>query len=188
MKPVLMGVYRIKCMANNRAYIGSSVNIQRRFYQHLYQLCRGKHGNKHLQNAWDKYGEVGFKFMVIEITADLIAREEHHISVTKSAFNYINQPLTRPMSFIRTAEHNARIGLAHRGRTFSTETRAKMSVAHKGKKLTPKTRQRMALAHTGLPHSLTTRDKIRKSLTGRSLSLETRQKLSAGWAKKRGEL
>lgn len=61
------GVYRITNKTNEKVYIGKSVNCERRFIQHKYELRHDRaKENKHLQNAWNKDGEDSFEFAVLE--------------------------------------------------------------------------------------------------------------------------
>ena len=66
MLELIVGVYKIVCLINNKLYIGSSYNIKNRISIHKYKLKAGKHENIHLQRAWNKYGEDNFKFEVVE--------------------------------------------------------------------------------------------------------------------------
>ncbi|MEG7697747.1 GIY-YIG nuclease family protein, partial [Listeria monocytogenes] len=51
------GIYFIKNTINNKMYIGSStMKIYKRVQHHYSELKRDNHKNKHLQNAWNKYG------------------------------------------------------------------------------------------------------------------------------------
>lgn len=62
------GVYRISNKINKKIYIGSasqSGGIRGRYSEHKSDLRSNKHPNKHLQSAWNKYGEVNFIFEVI---------------------------------------------------------------------------------------------------------------------------
>ena len=59
------GVYQIVNTVNGMKYIGSG-NIKSRWKSHYAKLINGKHGNNHLQNAWNKYGEDSFRFDVIQ--------------------------------------------------------------------------------------------------------------------------
>ena len=52
------GIYQIYNPINNKRYIGSSINIQRRLKEHKRNLRGGYHHNQHLQNAWNKYTDV----------------------------------------------------------------------------------------------------------------------------------
>jgi group I intron endonuclease len=77
-----IGVYKIKCTLNNKAYIGSSINIHKRWAKHKSNLNKNKHINSHLQNSWNKYGISAFEFSIIEENIslnDLLKREQFHI-------------------------------------------------------------------------------------------------------------
>lgn len=62
----LSGVYEIRNTLNNKRYIGSSINIYRRWRDHKRMLNLSVHPNKHLQSAWNKYGEKHFVFKILE--------------------------------------------------------------------------------------------------------------------------
>lgn len=62
----LSGVYEIRNALNNKRYIGSSINIYRRWRDHKRMLNLSVHPNKHLQSAWNKYGEKHFVFKILE--------------------------------------------------------------------------------------------------------------------------
>lgn len=59
-------IYMIINVINGKFYIGSTNNYTNRFYAHKNELRKGTHHSKHLQKAWDKYGEEAFEFVVIE--------------------------------------------------------------------------------------------------------------------------
>jgi group I intron endonuclease len=61
-----IGVYAIKNTLNSKVYIGSSINLKRRFYVHRYTLSSNKHHNEHLQRAWNYYGVSCFVFIILE--------------------------------------------------------------------------------------------------------------------------
>lgn len=64
--PRSSGVYQIRGNTNGKIYIGSAVNMPARWAEHRRGLRRGVHRNKHLQHAWNKYGEENFEFTVLE--------------------------------------------------------------------------------------------------------------------------
>lgn len=72
-----IGIYRITNLINSKFYIGSSSNLKKRLYEHQRELNLGIHTNKHLQSAWNKYGEENFKFEVIETIDDEIFTNEY---------------------------------------------------------------------------------------------------------------
>ena len=60
------GVYKITNTINGKVYIGQSINIRARIWQHVnYEV------NVHLKNSFDKYGIKNFQFEVIKVTKDL---------------------------------------------------------------------------------------------------------------------
>lgn len=60
------GIYLIKNLVNKKVYVGQSVYICNRLYNHLHKLRNGSHGNTYLQNSWNKYGEDNFSISTIE--------------------------------------------------------------------------------------------------------------------------
>jgi group I intron endonuclease len=72
----MRGVYAIVNSATGKAYIGSAVDISRRWAQHRRELQRGTHNNGHLSAAWAKYGEEAFTFQVIEEVPDSLSLVE----------------------------------------------------------------------------------------------------------------
>jgi len=60
------GVYQIRCLITGQIYIGSAVSMLARWAEHRRSLRRGIHVNRHLQQAWYKYGEENFEFTVVE--------------------------------------------------------------------------------------------------------------------------
>lgn len=82
----LPGIYKIICKNNNKFYIGSSNNIDKRLYHHTRLLNKNKHPNKYLQSAWNEYGEKNFRFEIIETICnikDLSIREKWWLDNTK---------------------------------------------------------------------------------------------------------
>ena len=67
MKEKISGIYQIKCLSNNKIYIGSSINIYQRWKNHKWNLNKNTHHSIHLQNCWNKYGESNFEFKVLLI-------------------------------------------------------------------------------------------------------------------------
>lgn len=60
------GIYKIENLVNGKIYIGKSVNIYKRWKKHKTLLNTRSHYNKHLQSAWDIYGEDNFEFSIVE--------------------------------------------------------------------------------------------------------------------------
>lgn len=101
------GIYGFLCRTTNKIYIGSSINLYRRFNRHF----NGDSSNIKLQRAINKYTLQNFIFIVFEFceAKDLIIREQYYFHNLKPEYN-IN-----PVAGSRL------------GSSQSIETRAKMS-------------------------------------------------------------
>lgn len=88
----IMGIYKIQNRINDKIYIGSSVDIHKRWLQHRSQLNKNQHHSKHLQNSWIKYGQNNFKFEIVELVSNkelLTSIEQEWINKTKCYdYNY----------------------------------------------------------------------------------------------------
>ena len=60
------GVYQIRNKVDGKVYIGSSKYLRDRIRVHFKSLKEIKHKNRHLQQAFNKYGEENFIFEIIE--------------------------------------------------------------------------------------------------------------------------
>ena len=64
-KPIC-GIYMIKCITNDKTYIGSSNDVMRRIKTHKRELENGSHNNLLLQHEYTKYGADKFVFKVLD--------------------------------------------------------------------------------------------------------------------------
>lgn len=71
----MIGIYTIKNLKNNKLYIGSSVEIEKRIRTHFVNLIKNNHSNLKLQNSYNKYGKENFIFEILE-TFDEIERDD----------------------------------------------------------------------------------------------------------------
>lgn len=69
----IAGVYEIRNIMNGHKYIGSSVNVPRRWAEHKRKLNANEHHSIALQRAWNKYGADNFTFEILEEVADKIS-------------------------------------------------------------------------------------------------------------------
>lgn len=83
------GIYKIICLSSNSFYIGSSKNIQQRFFKHRNELRKSVHKNEHLQNAYNKYLEENFSIEIVELCSEeeQFSREQYYIDFLKPNFN-----------------------------------------------------------------------------------------------------
>ena len=120
-------IYIITNMVNDKVYIGSTKNIDDRFYQHKHDLNNCIHHNEHLQNAWNKYGSESFEFKTLMVCPD--SERNHCEQMMIDLYDAQNHDYGYN---IKDAE----------GHSIAEETRQKMSESHTGKKR-PKHSKRM---------------------------------------------
>ena len=176
----LSGIYSITHIETKKIYIGSSVDIKRRWNSHRSSLNRGKHTNPHLQNAWKKYGKDAFIFAIEEITEELESTENEYISKYGIAITGTNiffedkgfntawagrTGCVDPRKYKSGPEHHL-FGKTspNKGKIFSAEVRHNMSIGQTGKKqlnykpLSAETRKLQADAKRNVPWSQARRD------------------------------
>lgn len=59
-------IYSIRCLINNRVYVGASSNFRRRKEYHWERLANICHDNPELQEDYNCFGEAGFSIDIIE--------------------------------------------------------------------------------------------------------------------------
>ena len=60
-------VYKIINIVTGMFYVGSTINIEARFKSHKNSLRKNYHQNRHLQNSYNKHGEISFKYEIVYI-------------------------------------------------------------------------------------------------------------------------
>lgn len=138
---MVSGIYKIESK-DGKVYIGSAINIKMRWAGHKYSLNKNEHHNKHLQNAWNKYGAEYFTFSVIEEIADrtrLLYYEQIWLGVLFSSLGHENIYNVRVIAescygLKRSEESKHNMSLAHKGKVSSEETKQKLSELLKGNK------------------------------------------------------
>jgi group I intron endonuclease len=151
------GVYVITNVVSGKFYIGSSLWIMNRITGHKRDLRTGKHCNKYLQAAYNKYGEDAFEYNIMELCTEeeLISCEQNYIdkywdygilyNINPTAGNTrgrLNSAATRKKisealrakKTVWTDERRANHSAQRRGRWHSPETVAKMIASKTGKK------------------------------------------------------
>ena len=63
---MVAGIYGIRNSISGKWYVGSSINIQRRWKKHIQRLRTNKHENIKLQRAWNKYGENAWEWVIFQ--------------------------------------------------------------------------------------------------------------------------
>lgn len=104
----MQGVYAILNLANNKKYIGSSVNVLTRKQDHFSSLARGDHHSYRLQKAYNKYGVENFKFIKLKEVKDeneLRLAEQYYLDKYKTYLSRYGYNLALNAEGGATAKH-----------------------------------------------------------------------------------
>lgn len=161
------GIYKIINVINNKFYVGSAVNFAERKRKHWWMLRKGTHANKHLQAAWDKYGEQAFAFVIVEehtsdaniLTAENVWLHEH---VGKDHCYNLATNATAPQlgmfgeknamygkTFAHTEEAKAKIAKASAERVQTDEEKLKRKRTMRGHIVPKETRAKISATLSG---------------------------------------
>ena len=106
-------VYKITNKINNKCYIGSSIKVQKRWYQHINAACNpnNPHYDYPLYRAFRKYGIKNFSFEIIKddfnSSKEMIDYEKEMIIFFDSYNNGYNQTIiTNQVEFLQNHSQN----------------------------------------------------------------------------------
>lgn len=187
------GIYAIENLVNGKRYVGSAIDIKQRWSEHRRTLRKGSHHSRHLQRAWNKYGEQYFGFVVLEYVMSefLLDIEQRYLDSRNHAYNMTKCAGAPQRGKRLSVTHREKISKALLGIKRSQETKAKMSLGQignskgRGHVITPDNRQKLNAAKKATPLSIETRQKMSAAKKGKPLSLDIRAKMSEGQRKYR---
>lgn len=84
------GIYKIANKITEDFYIGSAVDIERRFGEHTTHLKHNNHPNRILQNMFNKYEIKNISFEIVELVPEiekLIEKEQYYLDKLKPKYN-----------------------------------------------------------------------------------------------------
>lgn len=143
------GIYGIINKINGKVYVGQTgERFLRRYWHHQWKLRDNSHDNVYLQNAWNKYGEDNFDYVILEAVSDSSLLDELEIK-------YIDYYKKNNLSY------NMLLGGGGR-RGFKMSENAKKIIAEKN-------RQHML----GTKHSEETKKKMSETRSGRHINRST---------------
>lgn len=170
-------IYAIKCLANGRCYIGSSIEVDRRFYLHKRDLDAGVHHSPRLQAAWVKYGASGFSFDIVEQVDDvlfLLPREQFWMWRNEGVLLNCAETAYSPAGSKRSKEQRKAHSEKMKSLWSDPELRAKFENAHR--------------ANRGRVQSPEEREMRSKALKGKNTAAKSeahRAALRAAWVRRK---
>lgn len=143
------GIYAIINVVNGKCYVGSAVNLERRWREHRRQLKSGAHPNRYLQSAWLKYGEGSFEFSVLMDCSHERLIEEEQKAMDRMAPEYNLSPTAgSTLGFKFSEESRAKLSrsMMGKGRGVARDPAlvAKTAEAHRGKVRPPETGRKIS--------------------------------------------
>lgn len=151
-------------------YVGSAVDVARRWRRHTHDLRKNVHACQHLQNAYHKYGADAFDWEIIETVdckEDLIPREQFWLDFFRPKYNK-RRIADSCLGLKRSPEAREKMRRAQTGRKQSPETIAKRAAALRGKPRPPEVRAKISASHIGIRPSAETRAKMSASAKQRN--------------------
>ena len=158
------GIYLIKNIVNNKIYIGSAKDINRRWVQHKSSLRLQTHHSNKLQNGFNKYGVDAFVYSVIEFCSEdlMMIREQYWIDLLTPWYNVSLKAVSG--------------GTTLKGKPWPEARRRAQDNHPKGWKPKPS-----LLKRKPKPHSPETIEKLKIAARNRKpITEETREKLRNG--------
>lgn len=153
------GVYQIVDTKTGRFYVGSSVNVAKRWRQHRDRLARGSHPNPMLQALWNVDPD-RLRIGTVQICrldkAEILQAEQAALDAAGVGTN-------------RMCMNVLPVAGSHLGRKRSIETCAALAAANHGKRHTSEAKEKMRQAKLGKPLSEEHRRKLGDAARGKKL-------------------
>lgn len=136
--PKCSGIYKIKNIFNDKVYVGSAKNLDKRIKNHIWGIYKNKHRNIMLTQAFNKYGYDNFYFIILEICdyEEIVERENLWIDYYQS-FKKENGYNIQPFAFSNLSNPlsdsaKQKISNYQKGRPKTKEANIKNSISHMG--------------------------------------------------------
>jgi len=132
-----MGVYKLVNKINEKMYVGSTTDLEKREKDHFRDLKANIHRNHKLQEGYDEFGKDAFTFIIIKIIEDenlLLPTEQYWIdfyeSYTDDGYN-IASHAGNSIGVVASLETRNRQRQAKLGKKLSEENRESFCKARK---------------------------------------------------------
>lgn len=175
------GIYSITYIKSGEFYIGSAKDFTKRFSTHKNALRNNIHHSSIMQNIFNKYGVVAFRFEIIELcdVENLLVIEQQYLDKYKPKFNTL-MIAGSSIGYKYTDTQKKNISNGRKGKQVSPEGLAKM----KAKMQSPEMRKHLSelakgrpAPNKGIPMCEQQKLKISKARCGFKVSEETKAKI-----------
>ena len=161
------GIYKIINIKNNKFYVGSAVDFAKRKRMHVWKLRKGTHANKHLQAAWNKYGEDSFIFVLVQHVAemvDLLNEENWWLQMSVGQPNCYN--IAESATAFGLGKSGEKNGMFGKTFTHTPEAKAKIAAAGTGRVRSQESIEKYRAKRKGMPVSEAQKAQISRTLSG----------------------
>ncbi len=181
------GVYCIRNTVNGKVYVGGAYrSFKERERKHKRKLKQKKHHNRHLQAAWNLYGEESFEWIILErclpVKETIEEQEQYWIDFYQAAdraCGYNLSPTAGSVLGLRHSEESKmRTRAAQKEAMSKPECKAKMSVAQKEIQNRPEVRAKKSASTKEVQSRPGIRAKIDAALREAMRRPEVRAKIS----------
>ena len=144
------GIFKITNIINGKFYIGSSVNVLKRWAVHKSLLNQNKHHSPYLQNSWNKYGKDNFIFEILEYCNPdkniLMLIEQMYLDLHTPKYN-TNKFASSPLGYKHTLASKDKMRIRKLGSKLSDKHRIKLLKVNIGKTISSQHRLQIKVAH-----------------------------------------
>lgn len=186
---VKSGIYVIVEKSKGRAYFGSSIDVFKRWKKHKWELGKGIHHNKFLQNSWNKYGGNMFLFAFIEPVIDrelLLKREKAWVDFVKDTLGLGGNLFNEVLNIGEANLFNRRkpVISEERRKSLSEKMKGNKYASGKGHSPSEEVRKRISDKLKGVIHSVESYKRASDKKKGRKHSPESIAKMKMSQSKR----
>lgn len=130
------GIYRFINKNSGKSYVGSALDLSKRFRVYYSLLSLEKYGKKSkIYSALLKYGYSQFSLEILEYCTPekCIEREQYYLDLLRPEYNILLKAGSS-LGFTHSEEALIKMSAVHKGKRVLAETRVKISTAMKGRK------------------------------------------------------
>lgn len=143
------GIYKVENLSDGERYIGGSINLYMRKHGHFNMLKRNEHYNGYLQKAYNLSGKDNFIFKILLYCEEFELKRYEQFFVDKYKnlgllYNIRTECVDSNKGLKHSSEACAKMSESAKNRPLiSKETRKKIGLIHKGKIISKETREKM---------------------------------------------